>query len=275
MPSTCGNPLSKACSKLYEKGVGAPMESNIWVMAFTGSDVRFVVHALIPTIKLGYIAIALYNAVNAMFSLQPGFFESNTRFVLHGRQIGTMAIVKASLGDVAEYALNGNNTTNSTTVVPNTDLSFLNATVIKNGRNNEYHNSLILGSSAIDHEDHRLKVEFEYQTNVPRSDLWTAALDGMVTAMQFDGAARCDHISAVSISGNLVFHINELPNHMLTCGVAVKTFRLMALISMGYKEYKELEMSIFYDGTKVGEGYVLKIGRAGLVSGGQAATSES
>lgn len=129
--------------------------------------------------------------------------------------------------------------------------------------------------SVIDHDDPRLRVEYEYQRNMPRSDLWTAALDGLVTAMQYDGAARCDHISAVSISGNLVFHINELPNHMLNYGVAVKTFRLVALINMGYKEYRELEMSIFYDGTKVGEGYALSLGRAGLVGGGQAASSES
>lgn len=85
--------------------------------------------------KLGCVAIALYIAVNAMFSLQPGFFESVTRCALHGWGIGTMVIFKAPVRDGAEHALNGNDIMNSTTtIVPETDLNFLNATAIKNGR---------------------------------------------------------------------------------------------------------------------------------------------
>lgn len=252
------------------------LETELWVMAFRNSHVHFVVEGVYPMIKLGYIGIALYNAVNAMFSLRPGFFVSVTELVLHGRQIGSVKIQTQSVavGDGAGHALDGNNTVSSTTIIPEANFEFLNATTIKYGGNNNSDNSLVLKGDITDPDDDKLRVEWEYQRVVSRSDLWTAALDGMVTAMQYDSVVRCNYVTAVSVSGNLVIHISGLSNHVLNYGVAVKTFWLIARVSMRDKEYREMDLSILYAGSKVGEGYVLSLRRAGLVDGGQTAVSE-
>lgn len=242
------------------------LNTEKWVLAFSGSDVFAIVSADEPVVKIGYIVIALYNAINAMFQLQPGFFECSTDFILNGRKVGSMDIFKRASVPGANSGT-GNNTVNIvntlTTTIPQVDFEPVNATTIKHGGNN------ILADTASDPDEPKLTIEFEYGGAVPRQDLWTSVLDGMATAAQYDAGARCKFLTAVSISGNLVFHINEVSNHILSYNVAMKTFHLVALVSMGRREYKEQDFSMFYDGTKLAEGYVLNLGKAALGGGGE------
>lgn len=239
------------------------LNTEKWVLAFRGSDVLALVSADEPVVKIGYIIIALYNAINAMFQLQPGFFECSTDFILHGRKIGSMAIFKRTSVAGANSG-SGNDTVNSTaTTAPQVDFESDNVTTIKHGSNNT------LADTDSDPDEPRLTIEFEFGGAVPRQDLWTSVLDGMATAAQYDAGARCKFLTAVSISGNLVFHINEVSNQILSYNVAMKTFRLVALISMGRREYKEQDFSMLYDGRKIAEGYVINLDKAALQGGGE------
>lgn len=241
-------------------------------MAFKGSDIVALVLAEEGVVRMGYIMIALYNAVNAMFQLQPGFFKCDTEFMLQGRKIGSLeifALRRPPTGSVSGHAIAGNTTVNSTiTTAPQLDFELSNAESIKHGGSNT------LTESATDTDDPRLKINFEYQRSVPRQDLWTSVLDGMVTAAQYDAGARCEYITAVSISGNLVFHINELSNQILSYNLAMKTFRLVAIVSMRDKVYKELDFTVSFDGIQLAEGYVLHLGTAALGGGGEPVSSE-
>ena len=96
----------------------------------------------------------------------------------------------------------------------------------------------------------------------------------MATAAQYEAGARCKFVTAVSISGDLVFHINEVSNHILSYNVAMKTFHLVALISMASREYKEQDISVFYDGTKLAEGYILRLSKTALRGGGEPVSNE-
>lgn len=76
----------------------------------------------------------------------------------------------------------------------------------------------------------------------------------MVTATQVGRGASCrydGHVTAGSVNGKLAFHLNGLSKRTFNYGTAIKTIRLTALISMLTKVYRELEMSVFNDGTKV------------------------
>ena len=253
--------------ELAARGWDNMLKAQKWVMAVSGSDVSAIVSAGEPVVKIGYIIIALYNAVNAMFQLQPGFFKCNTDFILQGRKIGSMEIFSGGslTGSVSGHANAGNTAVNNTiSTVPQVEFKIVN----KDGGNNT------LAGTATDHDDPRLRVDFEYQRVVPRQDLWTSVLDGMATAAQYDAGARCKFITAVSISGNLVFHINEVSNRLLSYNLAMKTFHLVALISMGTKEYKEQDISVFFDGTKLAEGYILRLSKAALGGGGEPVSNE-
>ena len=258
-----------AMYKLAQQHWETQLGRNPWIMAVSDSNVRFIVAPGMPGINLGHIAIAIYNAVNAMFRLQPGFFRCYVRLVLHGRQIGRLVIstMPSPVSHGAGLASTVNSTAVATVVVSGVDLEVLNATSNKNGGNNK--NRPMLTRTETDADDPRLRVDFEYQNEIARQDLWTAVLDGMITAMEFDSSAHCRYVTAVSVNGNLVFHLDSLANSLFDYRTAVKVFRLMALISMDTRAYRELEMDIFYDGTKVAEGYVLAMRKVARMGGSE------
>ena len=241
------------------------------------SDVTIFVISRTGPLTAGYVITALFHTVNAMFQLQPGFFTCVTRLLLNGQDIGQIKIStespeRSSIDNTSGLAFNGNTTVNSTVLIPEINSKTLNITLTKNKDNSN--NSLILTESVTDLDDSLLKIEYEYGRAVQRSDLWTAVLDGIATSAQFDIGARCVYLTAVSISGNLAFHLNELDNHSFTYELAIRTFRLVALVSMQSKIFKELEMRVFYDGVRVAEGFVLGLGKPARVGGGEAVGSE-
>ena len=241
------------------------------------SDVTIFVMSRAGPLTVGYVITALFHTVNVMFQLQPGFFTCVTRLVLNGQEVGQVKIStespeRSSIDDAGGHALTGNPTVDSTVVVPEVDYKMLNITLNKS-RNNS-NNVLILTDTAIDPDDPLLKVGYEYGPVIQRSDLWTAVLDGIATSAQFDIGTRCVYLTAVSISGNLAFHLNQLDNHLFTYELAIRTFRLMALVSMQSRIFRDLEMRVFYNGIRVAEGFVLGLGKPARVGGGEAVVSE-
>ena len=241
------------------------------------SDVTIFVISRTGPLTAGYVITALFHTVNAMFQLQPGFFTCLIRLVLNGQEVGQVKIStespeRSSIDNAGGHALRDNATVSSTALVPEDDYKMLNITLNKTKDNSN--NSLILTESVTDLDDPLLKIEYEYGRVVQRSDLWTAVFDGIATSAQFDVGARCVYVTAVSISGNLAFHLNELDNHLFTYELAIRTFRLVALVSMRSKIFKELEMRVFYNGIRVAEGFVLGLGKPARVGGGEAVGSE-
>ncbi len=159
-----------------------------------------------------------------------------------------------------------NNTVNSTVITA--------PQVLDNVALISYEGNDTLAGIASDSDDLKLTIEYKYGGVVSRRDLWTSVLDGMATAAQYDAGARCTFITAVSISGNLVFHVNEVSNHILSCDMAMKTFCLVALISIRRREYKEQKISLFHNERKFAEGYVLNLGKAALEGGGEPISNE-
>ena len=236
------------------------------------SDVTIFVTSRRGPLSVGYVITALFHTVNVMFQLQPGFFTCVTRLVLNGQEVGQVKIStespeRSSIDNAGGHAL-----VNSTVVVPEVDYKMLNITPNKS-RNNS-NNVLVVMDTAIDPDDPLLKVGYEYGRVIQRSDLWTAVFDGMATSAQFDIGARCVYLTAVSLSGDLAFHVNELDNHLFTYELAIRTFRLMALVSMQSRIFRELEMRVSYNGIRVAEGFVLGLGKPARVGGGEAVVSE-
>ena len=255
------------------------IQANKYILATTDSDVTIKVISLTGPVTFGYVITALYHAVNAMFQLRPGFFTCLTRLVLHGQEVGQLKISadtpeRSSIDDTGGHALTDDIVVNNTVVVPEVDFKTLNNTLNKNKDNSNH--DLILTERETDLDDHVIQIEYEYGRVIQRSDLWTAIFDGIATSAQFDVGARCVYLSAVSISRNLAFHVNELDNHLFTYGMAIRTFWLMAVISIQSRIYKEVEFSVSYtsNGTKIAQGYVLDLGKPSLVGDGEAVASE-
>ncbi len=127
-----------------------------------------------------------------------------------------------------------------------------------------YKGNHTLAGIVSDSDDSKLMIRYKYYGVVPRQDLWISVLNGMAIAAQYDAAARCTFITAISISDNLIFYINEVSNHVLSCDVVMKTFRLIALIGIERREYKEQKISLFHDGRKLIKEYVLNLGKVAL-----------
>ena len=235
------------------------------------SDVTIFVISRTDPLTAGYVITALFHTVNAMFQLEPGFYTCLTRLVLNGQDIGQIKIStespeRSSIDNTSGLALTGNTAVNSTILIPEINSKTLDISLTKKKDNSN--NSLILTESVTDLDDPLLKIEYDYGRAIQRSDLWTAILDGIATSAQFDIGARCVYITAVSISSNLAFHLNDLDNHLFTYELAIRTFRLVALVSMRTRIFKELEMRVFYDGIRVAEGFVLGLGKPVREGGG-------
>ena len=242
------------------------------------SDVTIYVTSRTGPLTVGYVITALFHTVNVMFQLQPGFFTCVTRLVLNGQELGRVKISiespeRSSIDNAGDHALTGNTTVNSTVAIPEVEYKMLNITINKSMNNSN--NVLVVMDTAIDPDDPLLKVGYEYGHVIQRSDLWTAVFDGIATSAQFDVGARCVYLTAVSLSGNLAFHLNELDNHLFTYELAIRTFRLMALVSMQSRIFRELEMRVSYNGIRIAEGFVLGLGKPARVGGGEAVGSET
>ena len=253
------------------------MPAREFIFVPKDSDVTIFVMSRRGRLTTGYVITALFHTVNEMFQLQPGFFTCVTRLVLNGQDIGQVKISTESpersyIDNAGGLVFTGNTTANSTVLVPQVESKTLNHTLNKN--KDHSNNSLTFIESVTDLDDPLLKIEYVYGRVVQRSDLWTAVLDGIATSAQFDVGARCVSLTAVSISGNLAFHVYELDNSLFTYELAIRTFRLMALVSMRSRIFKELEMTVFYNGITVAVGFVLRLGNPARVGGAEAVGSE-
>lgn len=68
-----------------------------------------------------------------------------------------------------------------------------------------YKGNHTLAGIVSDSDDSKLMIRYKYYGVVPRQDLWISVLNGMAIAAQYDAAARCTFITAISISDNLIF----------------------------------------------------------------------
>ena len=68
---------------ISSRGWDTSLGAKNYIMTISSSDITVKVSADAPIrIEFGHVVLAFYNAVNAMFQLQPGFFECNTTFRL-------------------------------------------------------------------------------------------------------------------------------------------------------------------------------------------------
>ena len=125
-------------------------------------------------------------------------------------------------------------------------------------------NTSILNANSgviIDSADTRFRISWSSDGNlIPVQEMFSSIIDGMATTAQYDYDSPCSHITGVSFSGNVAFHINGYSGQTLLCRQISRAYLLlMVRVIARERQFREMEITLYFDGETIGGGYVLKI----------------
>lgn len=218
-------------------------------------------------LKTGLAVRALYDVVFLMGNQEPGFYKVTSSIALQGRAIGRILIT-------SKAQLPAANPTSS-------DRDFLNTTStvdILGGHHtpNENSSSLAYSGYIPDPDDERFKISYQYVgDNVRSQEMFSAVLAGLASVAQYNDDGPLPWLSAVSFSGNLVFHFGARPRQALMGWHISRTFYLLVYhLFLVQRILKEMHFTLLYYGRPIADGFMKSmrsVGEAGAM--GLAATT--
>lgn len=114
----------------------------------------------------------------------------------------------------------------------------------------------------VDPDDQLFKIAYQYKRiNVPNQEIFSAALDGITIAAQYNTNTVCTYITAVSFSGNTAFHIGvDHGQTLLGSQVSRAYYLLVQLLFLRQRRFEEIDSDLRYDGKIIATGFVLRLG---------------
>ena len=222
--------------------------SRLTITTSPESHVMLSIFSDSPELQPGHIIIALYNTVSTMYAQRPGFDKLNCGIFLRKRRIGLFYMTPTSprpvlSGSQDDTVYEWDGIEGVVSVVNNTSILKANSGVV------------------IDPADTRFRISWSSDGNfIPVQEMLSSIIDGMATTAQYDYDGPCSYITGVSFSGNVAFHINGCSGQTLLCRRISKAYILLvALVIVKERQFREMEMTLYFDGETIGEGYVLKI----------------
>lgn len=204
----------------------------------------------------GLVVRVLYDSVTDMATRQPGFYRVANHIKVNEKKIGKMFIVSSNL------SLNDEDRSNRTSTAA--FQRSIESSNIREGNTGNITQTFNF-NEIIDPHDRRFKITWEWEAkNIPAQDIFSAALNGLAAVAQFDHDGPCEHITALSTSGNTVFHVGRSTRAILLGGIIARTFYL--LINQLFLVQRRFEALWFYlsiNGVNIGDGYIHKIERVG------------
>lgn len=238
------------------------LESGLFIVTQT-PDYGVIIYTsnMPPTTVLttGNVVKVLLESVTDMATLDPGFYQVACFIEIEETRIGKMLITKMGdpeLGSDDEGFANETLSAGSLpSIGPSKDIE------------GPLGNSTQLAASdeIIDFSDRRFKITWQWDgKNIPNQDVFSAALIGLAAAAQYDKYGPCDSVTALSISGNTVFHIGRSSKETLYGGQIARTFFLLInQLFLVQRRFEEMWITLWYDGMIIGDGYIYKVVRLG------------
>lgn len=219
------------------------------------------------TLTTGMVVKVLYESVTDMATREPGFYQINDFITLNGETIGKMII------DSNNLLLNHEGVLNATLTAdfPH-NIASSHPTERDIGDVTQPSNS----NEIIDPHDRRLKITWEWGgKNIPAQDIFSAAFNGLAASALYDHDGPCEYITALSASGNAVFHIGRSTRTTVFAGVIARAFYLLInQLFLVQRRFEELWIYLSINGINFADGYIHKVGRVGAGNSTQGVASE-
>ena len=209
-----------------------------------------------------YAVRALYQVIKDMADGTPGFFCAKVSILASGLRVGTMLITKPQRPRRPNITRSSDVNSTMASSSSRSSQGYSNPTAISDDPES---------GEIIDREDTHFRISYQYDgINVPAQDLFFAFFDGIAQTARLDHDAPCDYITAVSASLNFVIHIGggEDPGMVLTTGHIKRAFWLL-IASFYYprKRFEGVEFSMFLEGKKLANGFMMKFPSASRRNG--------
>ncbi len=233
------------------------VQSNLRVIIQSpGYNVIFFTNDNPPSTQLttGLTVTALRDVVHSMANRQPGFYEAETHLKIQGHSIGRIWITSIAnspspiSGDVPL------SDTNAKTNAPKTYGSSL----VKN--------DLAAGSGKIpDPEDSRFMISYQYEgQTLPELGILTVILDTLADVAQYNSDGPCAYAFGLSSDASIAMHIEPVQGQIMFGWHAARSLNLLVnQLFLVQHRFQEIQFKLFYYGSAVGKGYIMKAGALG------------
>ncbi len=197
----------------------------------------------------------LYQAVNCMATRNPGFYQSTNFATLRNRPIARLLITDLDHWDFPPIGTS-NSSIHSIETRSYDLVNSLEATETTSPTSTPTADS----GELTDPDDNLFKIRYQYSgQRVLNGDVFSAAIDGLAMAAQYDSDGPCDSITALSISRKVVWHIGRSTTHPTFTSELTRVFFLMIRdLFLKERRFQELWFHLEYEGEIVADGYVIK-----------------
>ena len=90
---------------------------------------------------------------------------------------------------------------------------------------------------------------------IPVQDIFSAAVDGIVTLAPYGYTNLCSHATGFSFSANVAFYIGQYHDHNLHCGQISRAFGLLVQsVVKDQRKFQEMDFTLDYDGWRLVRG---------------------
>lgn len=213
----------------------------------------------------GMVVKVLYETITDMATQAPGFYEAANFISLHDKKIGTMFI------DTERLSLNNDEGVANTASPASPSHSSIPLLPITSPSNPQP----TTPNQIIDPHDPRFTITYDWTgTNIPAQDIFSAAFNGLAAVALHDLTSPCEYITALSASGNAVFHIGRSSRTELFAAIIARGFYLLInRLFLVQRRFEEVFVTMRIHGVGVADGYVYKVRKGGVGNGADGVAS--
>lgn len=212
-------------------------------------------------LKTGLAVRALYDVVFSMATQEPGFYKVTSSIELQGRAIGRILITSNAQTPTA-YPTSSDRDFLNNTLTANVPGSYDTPTVNPS--------SLAYSGYIPDPDDERFKISYQYVgDNIRSQEIFSAVLAGLANVAQYNNDGPVPWLTAVSFTGNVVFHFGARPRQALMGWHISRTYYLLVYhLFLVQRILKEIRFTLLYYGRPIADGFMKSmrsVGEAGIM----------
>lgn len=239
------------------------IDSGLYIVTETPDFNVVILTSDIPpstALTTGMVVKVLYESITDMATQSPGFYEVADFISLNDKKIGKMFI------DAERLSLNNDEGVANPASPANPSHSSIPITSPNTASNPQP----TTPNQITDPHDPRFTITYDWTgTNIPAQDIFSAAFNGLAAIALHNHDSPCEYITALSASGNAVFHIGRSSRAELLAAIVARGFYLLInRLFLVQRRFEEVFVCMRINGVGVADGYVYKVrkGAEGVAS---------
>ena len=244
--------------ELIESGLLIVVESTSYNAVIYTSDTD-----VDSGLTAGLCVQALLLAVNGMATRNPGFYQSSSYILKDGTPIGRVLITNLDLSQ------SGTGRIGSVSNGTSTNKTYESTSLFGGTKTTSPVPTLAADSgSLIDPEDKDFVIHYRFEGHkLPVGDIYNAAVDGLAQTAQVGHNLRCDFITTLSITRNVIWHVGHVGGDVVFgYEIARVFFLLVTEVMLVQKRFQEMWIKVTHEGVDLMDGYILKWDEKGEVA---------